>query len=214
MPNGPKRWPLLVVAAVLVVGAVVFVRHRQRRIVDGPMGEPRRRADNPWKGFAAGVDAPARPADAGAPLHPNWFAHEVTPDQVSSAMETWREAILHKKADQVLPLDRAFGLLPGRYGPALLKVAETDPDERVRAFSTRSLGKMKNPELVEDFQRLLADKSPFVRQNAAWALGELATRPEGKAAAGGALDDLRQVSIDDPVTDVRAAATNALKVLQ
>ena len=69
----------------------------------------------------------------------------------------------------------------------------------MRAFSTRVLGKMKNVALVEDFQRLLADKSPFVRQNAAWALGELATRPGGREAAEAALDELRQAQ-DDPAT--------------
>jgi HEAT repeat protein len=103
--------------------------------------------------------------------------------------------------------------LPARYGPALLRLAETDPDERVRAFSVRVLGKMKNLELVDDYRRLLEDKSPFVRGNAAWALGELARRPGGREAAEGALDELRQAA-DDPATDVRAAATNALKALQ
>jgi HEAT repeat protein len=114
----------------------------------------------------------------------------------------------------VLALDRAFAMLPGRYGPELIRVAETDPDDRVRAFSTRVLGKLKNVELADVFMRLLNDRSPFVRQNAAWALGELAPLPRGRETAGAAYGDLRRVEEGDPASDVRAAATMALKRLQ
>ena len=58
-----------------------------------------------------------------------------------------------------------------------------DANERVRAFSTRVLGKFKQVELAETFERLLEDGSPFVRQNAAWALGELGA--EVRRAGGG-----------------------------
>ena len=209
-----KRWGAAG-AAVLVVGATALwlrhrrrtVRHRARSVGDGSVA-PRDR----WRGFEAGVDVPGPSRDAGMRA-PNPYSKEVTPDQVGAAMAAWRQAILEKRTEQVVALDGAFALLPARYGPELVKVAETDPDERVRAFSTRVLGKMKNLELVEDFQRLLADKSPFVRQNAAWALGELAARPGGREAAGAAYDELRQAQ-DDPATEVRSAATNTLKALQ
>jgi HEAT repeat protein len=129
-------------------------------------------------------------------------------------MEGWRQAILEKNADNVMALDRVFLLLPGRYGPQLERLAQEDPEERIRAFSTRELGKMKNVALTGLYQRLLGDKSPYVRQNAAWALGELIPLPQGKAAAERATAELRQAQDSDPSPDVRAAATNTLKKLQ
>jgi hypothetical protein len=214
MRKRQKRWGAAG-AAVLVVGATaVLLRHRHHREApsDAEASDPVRVADV-WRGFASGTDVPQPPrGDAGAAA-PDWFSSKVTPDQVDGAMAEWRRGILEKRSELVLSLDQAFSMLPGRYGPALVKLAETDQDERVRAFSTRVLGKMKNAALVEDFQRLLADKSPFVRQNAAWALGELTTRPGGREAAEAAFDELRQAQ-DDPATEVRAAATNTLKALQ
>jgi HEAT repeat protein len=193
------------------------MRHRHHhQLATGPVGEDdssaARGADR-WRGFEAGRDVPAPPAGDGGAQRPNWYSKEVTPDQVPAAMDAWRTAILEKRREQVLDLDAAFAILPARYGPALLRLAETDPDERVRAFSVRVLGKMKNFALVDDFRRLLQDRSEFVRQNAAWALGEMAQRPGGREAAEGALDELQQAE-GDPATAVRAAATNALKALQ
>ena len=82
--------------------------------------------------------------------------------------------------------------------------AEAEENERVRAFSTRVLGKLKNAALAPLYRRLLSDKSPYVRQNAAWALGELG------AAAAPALAELQTASTKDPANDVRAAARDAL----
>jgi hypothetical protein len=196
------------VLLVVVAALVLRQRHRPARPAPEEPAVTRER----WRGFEAGVDAPsAGPPAAGG--HPDWASKRVTPEQVSSAMSEWRRAILEKRAELVVSLDQVFSILPGRYGPELVRLADTDPDERVRAFSTRVLGKMKNLELVDVFQRLLADKSEFVRQNAAWALGELAHRPGGREAALAALDELRQAQ-DDPATAVRAAATNALRALQ
>jgi hypothetical protein len=196
---------------VLIVGATaLWLRHRHQ-----PAGGAASRHDaadprERWRGFEAGRDVPGGSGGA-APSDPS--STDVAPGQVESAMDAWRAAVLEKRAELVLSLDAAFALMPGRYGPELLKLAQDDPDERVRAFSTRVLGKMKNVALVDDFRRLLEDKSPFVRQNAAWALGELAHRPGGREAAEAAFDELRQAQ-DDPAPDVRAAATNALKALQ
>jgi HEAT repeats len=203
------------VALVVLACSAGLVLRRRHRAPSAPVATAPVPKGDPWHDFPAGtfVTRPLGPVDAGPPK-PDWFSTHVTPDQVSSAMKEWREGIIEKRQDAVLNLDQAFAMLPGLYGPPLVKVAETDADERVRAFSTRVLGKMKNPELVEDFQRLLADKSPFVRQNAAWALGELAKRPRGRDMAQGAVDDLRQVAGDDHATEVRVAAANALKALQ
>jgi hypothetical protein len=208
MLRDQKRRGAAGVAVLILCVAALVLRTRHHRTALRTSADAPARGDR-WHGFETGTDAPRRP-DAG----PDWFSSKVTPEQVDSAMAAWRAAIIDKQADAVLTLDQAFSLLPGRYGPALAKLAETDPEERVRAFSTRVLGKMKNVALVEDFQRLLADKSTFVRQNAAWALGELASRPGGREAAEAAFDDLRQIQDGDPATEVRTAATNALRALQ
>jgi hypothetical protein len=206
-----KRWGAAGAVLLLVGATTLWVRHRHHHEAPGASDDssPVER----WRGFEAGVDVSGAPRDGG-PARSDPFSKQVTPEQVADAMAAWRQAIIEKRAERVLPLDRAFSLLPGRYGPALVKLAETDPEDRVRAFSTRVLGKMRNAELVDTFQRLLGDKSPFVRQNAAWALGELAARPGGKEAAEAAFDELRQAQDSDPATDVRVAATNALKALQ
>jgi hypothetical protein len=214
MLNGRKRWggAAIMVVVLGATGLVLRRRHHEPRA----LGEATTASNggNPWRDFPAGTPVAEPPSHDAGPAKPDWFSARVTPDQVDSAMKAWREAIIEKRQDAVLTLDQAFTLLPGVYGPALLTSARSDSEERVRAFSTRVLGKLQNPELVADFQGLLADKSPYVRQNAAWALGELGKRPRGRDMAQAALDDLRQAAGEDAATAVRAAATNALKALQ
>ena len=134
--------------------------------------------------------------------------------EVDKSVSSWRAAILARNAETVLALDAAFGASPARYGVALRKLAAGDADERVRAFSTRVLGKRRDPELAGLFEELLGDKSPFVRQNAAWALGELAAVDDGRAAAKRAVAELRQARSRDPAPDVRSAAKSALAKME
>ncbi len=131
----------------------------------------------------------------------------MTAKQVEGAMGRWRTAILVKDAHSVIALDQTFRQMPDRYTAALATSAESDENERVRAFSTRVLGKLKNAAEAPLYRRLLADHSPYVRQNAAWALGEL-----GPGAAP-AVAELQKASARDPATDVRAAAKAALAKL-
>src|SRR4051812_16814929 len=116
-------------AAILLVGAgglLLWHRHRgaERSAMDDSPESPARRER--WVGFEAGRDVPRAVADAGLPPLPDPSSKDVTPGQVSGAMATWRQAILEKHADEVLSLDRTFALLPGRYGPELVRMAETD----------------------------------------------------------------------------------------
>jgi HEAT repeat protein len=200
MRKGNKR---LMVAGALVVAAGaagLLARHR-----GGELAVRQRAHDGPsFRGLAAtDVSAPALPA--AAPETGDQIAAEVT-----RALESWREAILAKDADSVMLLDRAFLAAPDRYRAALEASAKGERDERVRAFSTRELGKYKNPQLAALFEALLADRSPFVRQNAAWALGELAAQDDGRAAARHAAGELRHARAKDPAPDVRSAAKIAL----
>jgi HEAT repeats len=214
MSNGQKRWGAAG-AALLLIGAGAWYYAHKGGTKHAPwVAESEQAASDRWRGFAAGTPGlPGSPAEA-LPGTPGWVSPEVVKQQVATALDAWRNAILQKNADSVVALDRAFAQAPARYGPALIKLADSDPEERVRAFSTRVLGKLRNIALTDIFQRLLGDKSPYVRQNAAWALGELVERPSGREAAQAAIADLRQIEQADPAQDVRSAANNALKRLQ
>lgn len=201
MSRGDKRR----VAAgllILVIGAGGFalLRHRlaqqalRLRATDG----------STFHGVAGGaVETP-----------PHFETADEVAAEVAASLGAWREAILVKNADTVIALDRTFLNSPDRYRAALAESAQHDTDERVRAFSTRVLGKYKRPSLAELFETLLADKSPFVRQNAAWALGELGALDDGRAAAKRAVAELRHARAKDPAPDVRAAAKGALARLE
>jgi hypothetical protein len=217
MSNGHKRWGAAG-AAFLLIGAGAWYFAHKERTRRGPGGSGSEEPDGDrWRGFSAGnpgISGAAGDLADGGPGTPGWVSPQVVKQQVATAMEGWRNAILQKDADAVVSLDRAFALAPARYGPALMTLAESDPEERIRAFCTRVLGKFKNIALADVFQRRLTDKSPFVRQNAAWALGELVERPSGREAAQTAIADLRHVEEGDPAQEVRSAATNALKRMQ
>lgn len=155
-------------------------------------------------------------AERGAtpPLWPRQETEAQIAQEVESSLAAWRKAILDRNAEVVQSLDRAFLSSPERYRAALEKSARTEMDERVRAFSTRVLGKQKSAALAPLFEALLADKSPFVRQNAAWALGELAALDDGRVAARHAVAELRLARAKDPAPDVRTAAKGALARLE
>jgi HEAT repeat protein len=192
----------IVAGSVVVLTGVAWFALRDRR--DNwrhPRGSEQADGDR-FQGFSS------RPfAAAGAALPPPPETPEMIATQVEGAMGRWRTAILVKDAPSVIALDLTFRQMPDRFTSALAASAENDDNERVRAFSTRVLGKFKNAAEAPLYRRLLADKSPYVRQNAAWALGEL-----GPAAAP-AVAQLQKASRRDPATDVRAAATDALRKL-
>jgi len=201
MFKGNKRW---IAAGLLAVtaGMGAFVLHH-------------RRSEQAMRQQAAA--GPRSSGLAGADVAPVWPAPE-TPEQieakVTSSLAAWRQAILVRDADTVIALDRAFLGAPDQYRATLEASVNTETDERVRAFSTRELGKYKNPALAPLFEAKLADKSPFVRQNAAWALGELAAQDDGRTAARHAVAELRHARTKDPARDVRTAAKTALARLE
>jgi hypothetical protein len=155
---------------------------------------------------------PSSPSVAGTPRFvPGQPALPVAPptvspeQQVDDLMATWRGAIVGRDADTVLVCDRTFLGDPRTFTPALVESARHDADERVRAFSTRVLGKLTDATLIDVFRDLLVDRSPYVRENAAWGLGELEARANGAAA------DLEKVRKQDKAGDVRRAAEEALQ---
>jgi HEAT repeat protein len=202
MSRGGKRW-IGIGLLVCVSGAGgLAVRHRraQRAIGQAATGGPTLR------GLAASEDVPTLPS---VPETREQIAAEV-----AGALATWRQAILDRNAETVVALDSAFLASPDRYREALAESARTETDDRVRAFSTRALGKYRNPALAALFEAQLTDKSPYVRQNAAWALGELGAQDDGRAAARRAVAPLRHAHAKDPAADVRTAAGSALARLE
>jgi len=130
---------------------------------------------------------------------------------VTAVMSTWRDSVIHRDSDAVLKLDGVFLAEPARYASALSKSATSDPDAHVRAFSTRVLGKLVRPDSADVFAQLLSDQNPYVRQNAAWALGELARAANGQLPGTAAQAALRRARQRDPDGNVRSAARGALE---
>ena len=120
-------------------------------------------------------------------------------------MADWHKAIVNKDAEVVERVDRIFASESNVFLPALMISAETDPQERVRAFSTRVLGKLRSPTSVVVIRKLLADRNEYVRSNAAWALGELDDRD--------AVVRLRELQKRDPAAVVRDSAAASLRKL-
>jgi len=201
-----KRW-IIAGSLVVLAGAGVFaLQHRShsRRVAAADEAAAER-----FRGLAAGPLGPS-----GAPTAMQAQSPEAIERDVDGAMTRWRTAVVAKDAETVVALDLTFRELPDLYTNALAKSAETEANERVRAFSTRVLGKLKRPEQERLYERLLADKSVFVRQNAAWALGELGAAGNGRAAAAHAVTELRQARARDPANEVRLAAKDALNKLE
>jgi HEAT repeat protein len=202
MSRGDKRWIAIgLLVCATGAGVVALRRHRAEiALRQVAAGGPTLR------GLAAPDDVQTLPA---VPESREQIANEV-----ASSLASWRRAILDRNADAVVALDSAFLSSPDRYRESLEQSAKTETDDRVRAFSTRELGKYRNPVLAALFEAQLADKSPYVRQNAAWALGELAAQDEGRAAARRAVAELRHARAKDPASDVRSAAGSALARLE
>ncbi len=212
-------WAILIV--VVVAAGVSILRGRNRTHVGGATPADVDDRDSRWRGFVATVPGiPSRPLPRSAPTAatststPGAPVPAPPPNREDEAiMDRWRQAILEKRTETILDLDQDFALEAARFGPLLEVSAGTDPDDRVRAFSTRVLGKYKNVAAANVFDRLLSDKSEFVRQNAAWALGELAAQPAGRQAAERSAGQLRQLQESDSSSDVRKAAAATLQKL-
>lgn len=224
MPRENKRWLVLAGTPALVAVAVVVIVVARRSPPGGqtpgtaapntPGVSARTSFPNNSGGASTGAvatstaspSAPGTDAGAAADLPP-------VAKQIEYVMGQWRSGILARDADAVVAADGAFRSEPKKFLEALMTAAETDTDDRVRAFSTRVLGKLVDPTCAPLLTRLLDDKSQYVRMNAAWGLGELANTPEGNAAAKPALRQLRRLEKRETAKDTREAATLAARRL-
>jgi HEAT repeat protein len=190
---------LLVVSLIITTGRI---RRRGRHEAEAEAGgAASRRAA--WSTFSEAAEARTSPETS-----------EDAAKAVAATVTLWRNGVLQRDAETVLRLDMTFREAPDRYVTALAESAKSDPDGRVRAFSTRMLGKLERADLAELFSGLLSDQNPYVRKNAAWALGELAGAADGRSAARSALAVLKHVRARDPDAAVRTAAGGALDRLE
>jgi HEAT repeats len=204
MSRGHTRW-IVTGSIVVLTGLAIFaLQHRSRN------GRSSAGAGATAERFGGLASGPLGPAGIGGPA----AGYQPPKRDVDGDISRWRTAVVVKDAETVVALDLTFRQLPDLYSPALAKSAETEGNERVRAFSTRVLGKLRRPDMEPVYERLLADRSVYVRQNAAWALGELGAAPDGRAVAEHAVSELRHVRARDPANEVRLAAKDALNKLE
>jgi hypothetical protein len=186
-----NRWK--VAAALAVAGAIaaaltiVAIGSRDSRRADqGQTAGP--------PGFQSSPAHLEVPADIG----------DLSPQrQIQNVMDVWRQAIVAKDQDKVLECDRIFQDAPGKFSDPLRYSARNDSEDRVRAFSTRVLGKFKDPANAELFRALLKDPHQYVRSNATWGLGQL-----GGESNLALVDEVRRQDHDEYV---RNAAAEALR---
>src|SRR5258708_33892054 len=165
-----KRW--VVFAGLALVGLAIAIGVARRAPSGaGPDDGRGPSTSAPRSPGPARTDYPANAGASGGDARPS--GDPPGEKQIENLMGTWRNAILNKEADAVVAADGSFLHEPQKFLQPLMTSAETDTDDRVRAFSTRMLGKMKDPACAPVFQRLLADKSQYVRMHAACGLGEL-----------------------------------------
>lgn len=205
-PQSKRGWLFAAVAGVVALLAIGRLGHHPRH--GTKLVEPK---ESP-AGWRSRTDYPS--ASDPSPLRaPPSIALEL-PKQVSDAIREWRNAIFRRDAAAVTKLDRTFRDAPDLYASGLVQSARSDSDERVRAFSTRMLGKLDRPDLGDVFRDLLDDRSPYVRQNAAWALGELFKSETDRVQETSMVAMLKRLQSSDPDDKVRAAAGGALDRLR
>lgn len=187
---------------VVIAIGVVASRQGRRPTVGGAA------ADSPLsEGGGARPPLPSIGADPSPSAQsPSVALPQPASEQVASIIKSWHAAIVTKNAETVETLDREFAARPEEFVAALIENAQRDPEERVRSFSTRVLGKLRRPESVETLRHLLKDSSQFVRFNAAWALGELNDRD--------AAPTLLRLERHDPSPMVRQSASASRRKLE
>ncbi len=169
--------------------------------------EPTPAALSPTPGTSGGQTGTAPASDTvrtTAPRTPEPVTRPPAATAAEAIVRDWRTAILTRNRNGIEGNLRSLRALGDEEStPRLLELSRRDPDDRVRAFATRALGQMRDPAHTAHFlERLEEDRSPFVRENAAWSLGEL--------GAVGARSTLERIARDDPEARVRNAAQDAL----
>lgn len=94
--------------------------------------------------------------------------------KLSPVAARWRKAVILGQREEVLK--GVLALRQAKDGEQQLLSLARDNNARIRAYAFRELGRRRDPRLVPVFEEALADASPYVQENARWALGELKRR--------------------------------------
>ena len=125
-----------------------------------------------------------------------------------SASEAARRAL--GSTSSAVRQEGAYALSRRVYAPARdqLLLLMTDPNTLTRAYATTALGRIGAPEAIDALRTALGDAHPWVRTNAAIAIGRVAERHRDVLGAA----DLPRVfaAADDPDPGVRASMIDVL----
>lgn len=127
--------------------------------------------------------------------------------RIGLVVNAWRQAVVMKRIKEIEQWNNQVVGYGSESVPFLKKLAAEDENERVRAFAVRVIGRMHRSDLDSFFIMLLQkDRSPFVRENAAWSLGELGN--------GRYIDILQSVANNDESDRVRQTARESITTIK
>ncbi len=218
---GPLLWGLCLFSLAVALAAALRMMAPAERAVPpalpsvrlspdlsaGPAGAGTASAGPVPATVAQTPNDPATPASAAASGLPPTRIFTPPKDPV---VREWREAVVTRNRNAITSMSLAL-LNRDREEtlPDLLQLSQEDPDERVRAFAVRALGRMRDPAFRDRFLGLLKDdRSGFVRENAAWSLGELHVAEDaGALESAGATDESPRVreAAQAALVELRAA---------
>ncbi|MGE0708748.1 MAG: HEAT repeat domain-containing protein [Planctomycetota bacterium] len=159
------------VLAALGGGAVAVLLPEDER----PRGQLTRAEESlaPVAPIAPHTPASAPPAPEAPPPPERGPAPEAAPADptLPPLAAGWRQAVVRAEREQVLAGANALRRAPD--GVQQLLTLVEDPHPKVRAFAMRELGRRADPALAPTFRRALVDSSPYVVENARWALARL-----------------------------------------
>jgi len=115
---------------------------------------------------------PAEPAEAPPPADRPARDPAAARDDLAPRAAAWRRAVV--AGDRRAIVGGALALRRAPDGRAQLLALAGDAHPRVRAYALRELGRRRDVALEPVFRARLDDPSPPVRENARWALSELA----------------------------------------
>jgi HEAT repeat protein len=113
----------------------------------------------------------------------------------------WHASVRNRDQRGILESQAAFRERESEYRAPLERLAEDDPDPRVRAFTVTLLGGFRSPPSESFFIGRLPDPSEYPRESALAALSRLGTSVDRIAAS-------------DPVEAVRRAAARTAAIVR
>jgi len=134
---------------------------------------------------------------------PSPLAPPIFPDPL---IRRWHAAVKQRNQRQILDAQTGFRSREEEYRPSLVKLAQEDPDPRVRAFTISLLGGFKVPPPERFFIERLEDGQEYPRESALAALDRLGT--------ASCLEAVDRLASSDPVERVRTAAAQTRKAVR